>query len=46
MKHFLARTIVIFLKKYKLNKHDWTHTGRDKWMWLYNLFYTEYKSKL
>ena len=43
---FLARTIVIFLKKYKLNIHDWTHSGRDNWMWFYNLFYTEYKDKL
>jgi hypothetical protein len=46
MKHFLARTIVIFLKKYKLNIHDSHDAGRDKWMWLYNLFYTEYKDKL
>ena len=43
---FLARLLVIFLKKHKLNIHDWTHTGRDKWMWLYNLYYTEYKDKL
>jgi hypothetical protein len=43
---FLARLLVLFLKKYKLNIHDWTHDGRDKWMWLYNLFYTEYKDKL
>jgi len=43
---FLARLLVIFLKKHKLNIHDWTQTGRDKWMWFYNLYYTEYKDKV
>lgn len=43
---FIARTIVMFLKKHKLNIHDWTHSGRDKWMWFYNMFYTEYKDKV
>jgi len=44
--NFLARVIVFFLKKYKLNIHDWSQHGRDQWMWFYNLFYTEYKDKL
>jgi hypothetical protein len=43
---FIARIIVMFLKKHKMNVHDWTHSGRDNWMWFYNLFYTEYKDKL
>lgn len=43
---FIARTIVMFLKKHKMNIHDWTHSGRDKWMWFYNMFYTEYKDKV
>jgi len=43
---YIARIIVLFLKKHKLNIHDWTHSGRDKWMWFYNMFYTEYKDKL
>jgi len=42
----IARIIVMFLKKHKMNIHDWTHSGRDNWMWFYNLFYTEYKDKL
>lgn len=44
--NFLARVIVFFLKKHKLNIHDWTQRGRDQWMWFYNLFYTEYRDKL
>jgi len=43
---FIARLIVLFLKKHKLNIHDWSQSGRDNWMWFYNLFYTEYKDKL
>jgi hypothetical protein len=43
---FIARTIVMFLKKHKMNIHDRKDSGRDNWMWFYNLFYTEYKDKL
>lgn len=43
--NFLARVIVMFLKKYKMNIHDWSDSGRDNFMWFYNLYYTEYKNK-
>lgn len=43
---FIAREIIMFLKKHKMNIHDWTSAGRDNWMWFYNMFYTEYKDKL
>ena len=36
----------MFLKKHKWNIHDWKDSGRDGFMWFYNLYYTEYHDKV
>lgn len=42
---YIARQIVMFMKKHDLNIHDLSQNGRDDWMWFYNLYYTEYKDR-
>lgn len=46
IKEYIARTIVMFLKKHKLNVHDWSPKGRDDMMKFYNFYYTEYRDLL
>lgn len=42
---YIARKLVMVMKKYDFNIHDRSQHGRDDWMWFYNLYYTEYKNR-